>query len=288
MIWNHDPTLWGAVLLGAISLGWTGYCLMLPNMKRFETVFSNIQNRLPKVRFAPHRILVPFIASALLVLLVLWMKDHLGAAFFLIMTCVLAYLTARRLPLWRKKRAEKERRLRCLEAFPQALEMTVQVLQVGQTLSQAIVYLAKEAPAPLHEEFASLSLEMELGASPEDALAKFAQKYNHPDITQFLEAYRLSRRAGANLVHLYKVQLEGIEDRHRWMRRLDSMTAQARLSGLMMGALPIFLLAVLFVMDADLLRPLVATPAGWAVLGVAAGLETLGFLWIQKLIRVEL
>jgi tight adherence protein B len=66
------------------------------------------------------------------------------------------------------------------------------------------------------------------------------------------------------------------------------MTAQARLSGLMMGALPIFLLAVLFVMDADLLRPLVTTPAGWAVLGVAAGLETLGFLWIQKLIRVEL
>jgi tight adherence protein B len=151
-----------------------------------------------------------------------------------------------------------------------------------------MLYLAKEAPSPLREEFAAMALEMGLGASPEEALAKFARSFPHPDFTRFLEAYRLSRRAGANLVHLYKVQLEGIEERHRLSRRLDSMTAQARLSGLMMGLLPVMLLGVLFVMDADLLRPLVERPAGWAVLALAVGLETLGFLWIQKLLRVEL
>ena len=65
------------------------------------------------------------------------------------------------------------------------------------------------------------------------------------------------------------------------------MTAQARLSGLMMGSLPVMLLAVLFVMDSDLLVPLFKYPAGWAVLAVAVLLETLGFLWIQKLLKVE-
>jgi tight adherence protein B len=288
MTWNLDPTLWAAVLLGAVSLGWMGYCLLLPFANRFETVAGRFQDRLPKNCFNLHRMATPFIVAALSVLLVLWLKDHIWTALSFIVLGLLLGGAVQRWPLWRKRRVEKERRLQCLEVFPQALEMTVQTLQVGQTLSQAIVYLSKEAPAPLREEFVALSLEMELGASPEDALAKFAQRFNHPDITRFLEAYRLSRRAGANLVHLYKIQLDGIEERHRLMRRLDSMTAQARLSGLLMGALPFFLLAVLFVMDADLLRPLVAYPAGWAVLLVAAGLETLGFLWIQKLMQVDL
>lgn len=109
----------------------------------------------------------------------------------------------------------------------------------------------------------------------------------HPDLEQFADSYRLSRISGANLVHLYSVQQEGIEERHRILRRLDSMTAQARLSGLLMGVLPLFLLAALALLDAETVMPLFDRPAGWCVLALGALLETVGFLWIRRLMRLE-
>ena len=283
----HAPLLWVAVLLGAASAALTGYVLVLPWSERLEGWGDLLRAGIPWWCGLSRRWALP-VASAVFALgFIFWMIRYPLEGVLLLSGTVVLVVLLKKFPRWRKNRMEQDRRRRCLEVFPQALEMTVQTLQVGQTLPQAVSYLSREAPQPLRDEFAVVSMEMELGSSPEDALSKLAVRLDHPDLSRFLEAYRFSRRAGANLVHLYQTQLEGIEESHRLLRRLDSMTAQARLSGLMMGSLPVMLLAVLFVMDSDLLVPLFKYPAGWAVLAVAVLLETLGFLWIQKLLKVE-
>jgi len=283
-----DPTLWAAVLLGAASLGWTGTYLVAPWTARWDRTLASLPIVVGLKRFPLPRRTFPILVALFLLPPLVWMSHHFVASLATLLSISLALFLGRRLPTWRRARLEEEHQRRCLELFPQALEMTVQTLEVGQTLPPAIATLAKECPSPLREEFATVSLEMGLGASTEDALGKLSQRISHPDLHRFVDAYRLSRLSGANLARLYRVQLEGIEERHRLLRRLDSLTAQARLSGLLMGCLPLFLLLVLSVMDPELLQPLFTRPAGWAVLSLAMTLEILGFLWIKKLLNVEM
>ncbi len=175
------------------------------------------------------------------------------------------------------------------ELFPQALGMILQALKAGQTLPQSVEYLSRECPSPLREEFGRMSREMELGASAEQALSRMGNHY--PEFAEFqslLDSYRVSRRTGANLTRLLQVLLEGMEEKNRILRKLDSMTAQARFSGLLMGILPFALGFVFFLLDPSLLTPLVTEPMGWALLGIAFVLETTGFLVIRQMLRLEI
>ena len=282
------PALWLSVLSGSAAVGLGVFAAARPWADHFPESSSPVVSAFPVFKNMVQSRQGPLLAAAAaLGWMALWLWNPMvGLSLTAFMG--LAFWGFRALPRWRKNRSLRIRRAQCLEAFPQSLEMIVQSLQTGQTVPQTLSYLAKEAPSPLQEEFRDLCVELELGSTPEDALARWADRLDHPDLHQFLESYRLSRKTGANLVHLYRVQLEGIEERQRILRRMDSMTAQARLSGLLMGSLPFILLGVLFVMDPDLLTPLFDRPLGWAVLGLAAFLEVLGFAWIKKLLRLDL
>lgn len=188
----------------------------------------------------------------------------------------------------RKARAVRKRMRDLQEAFPQALGIAISALRTGQTLPQTLEYLSLESAPPLREEAARMVSEMALGASPEAALERaVARNPEFTELGQFLESYRLSRITGANLAHLLQTLLEGMEEKNRILRKMDAMTAQARLSGRMMGLLPVFLLLAVGVMDPGLVLPLFTERAGWGILLAAALLEAIGFLWIKRLMRIE-
>ena len=175
-----------------------------------------------------------------------------------------------------------------MSVFPQALGMAIQALKTGQTIPQVLEYLSRESPSPLRDELAVVCSEMDLGASAEQALSKMSDRFpNFTEFHQFLESYRISRQTGANLTRLIQVLVEGLEDKNRILRKMDAMTAQARLSGIMIGALPFLLGAVFFLMDPSLILPLFTQKTGWALLTLAAILETIGFAWIRQLLRLE-
>jgi tight adherence protein B len=79
-----------------------------------------------------------------------------------------------------------------------------------------------------------------------------------------------------------------MEEKNKILRRMEAMTAQARLSGLLMGVLPFILALVFFIMDPSLLVPLVTEPLGWGILGTAFFLETIGFLVIRQMLQLEI
>jgi tight adherence protein B len=130
---------------------------------------------------------------------------------------------------------------------------------------------------------------MGLGASPEESLSRMSERYpGFSDFRRFLEAFKVTRRTGADLTHLLQTILVEMEGRSRIQRKMEAMTAQARLSGLLMGLLPFFLGVVFFVLDPSLMLPLFTERSGWALLSLAGVFETLGFLWIRQLLRVEI
>lgn len=191
-------------------------------------------------------------------------------------------------PVLKMKMELKKRESKLREVFPPALGMSVQALKTGQTVPQVLEYLSREAMAPLRGELAQVCREMDLGASAEEALTGMAGRFpGFSEFSQFLESYKISRQTGANLTHLLEVLLEGLEERNRLLRKMDAMTAQARLSGTVMGLLPFLLGLVFFLMDPSLITPLFTQKIGWLILLMSAVLETIGFLWIRQLLQLE-
>lgn len=239
-----------------------------------------------KVSLNPFQQLI--IAGILGSLLICAFVDLTWGIFFLII-CVLFFYVKEKGPVLIQKYQKNKIQIKMSELFPQALGMSIQALKTGQTVSQVLSYLSYECPQPLRKEIILVCNEMSLGLSAEAALTKMSERF--PDFSefhQFLESYKISRQTGANLTHLLQVLLDGMEEKNRILRKMNAMTAQAKLSGMVMGLLPFMLGIIFFVMDPSLMTPLFTQKAGWAILLLAAILESIGFLWIRQLLRVEI
>ncbi|HTA76127.1 MAG TPA: type II secretion system F family protein [bacterium] len=250
------------------------------------TAFSKISFNKPKSSLNAFQI---GILVAILVSLTICVLVDTFTGVFLMLACVLTWYGKERGPQLLEKRKKNKIQNQMSELFPQALGMCIQALKTGQTVSQVLDYLSHECSQPLRAEIATVCAEMNLGLSAEAALTKMGERF--PDFIefhQFLESYKISRQTGANLTHLLQVLLDGMEEKNRLLRKMNAMTSQARLSGLVMGLLPFMLGLVFFVMDPSLMTPLFTTKAGWAILLLAGILESIGFLWIRQLLRLEL
>jgi tight adherence protein B len=272
-----DPAI--LVGVGSLSMAWTGWALASGWTWRLPSLSLPTRDRW---KASPHGVLVlgTLLTLAFCVLLGPWVLPVAGL------------LLAKTFQgSWRLLRADLDRHrttARIKELFPQALGMAVQALRTGQTLPQTLSYLSQECLPPLREEFSQACSQIGLGASAETALAQLAQRRpGIPEFSRLLESYRISRTTGANLAELLQTLLEGMEEKNRLFRKMESMTAQARLSGTLMGLLPVVLATFLTLMDPLLMRPLFTEPAGWGILGLSVLLEGLGFLWIRHLLRLE-
>jgi tight adherence protein B len=201
---------------------------------------------------------------------------------------LLLWLGFQKVPGFRRTIRAQKLQEKLEDVFPQTLGISIQALKTGQTMPQVLEYLSGECPRPLREEFSQVCSEMNLGSSAEEALSRMGSKFpRFLAFQQFLEAYKISRQTGANLTQLLEVLLEGLEEKNRILRKMNAMTAQARLSGTLMGVLPFLLAFVFFLMDPELMTPLFTEKAGWGILLLAGVLEAIGFLWIRQLMRLE-
>lgn len=283
-------SLWFAVILGSGGMGLAGHSLWLIGRKGpvddagMRGPFRGIPWTGSKTVAGPRWVLV----IGMMIGPVIMRLFGTGPGLLFLLAWSSGWWVSRRGAGIKARFSERKRLEKAEILFPQALGMAIQGLKVGQTVPQAILYLSQECPSPLREEFAMVCSEMDLGSSTEEALSRLADRVpSHDGFRQLLECYKVSRRSGANLTRLLEVLVEGIEEKCRLERRMKAMTAQARLSGSLMGVLPIILGLVFYVMDPELMEPLFNRKEGWAILGLAFFLETFGFLWIRGLLREE-
>jgi len=256
-------------------------------LKRLPEEWPSVRSSIA-LKFSLNTFQKMIITGVIGALLVCFFVDFFSGIFLLVL-CVFVFCAKENGPQLIQKYEKKKIQNRMSELFPQALGMCIQALKTGQTVPQVLEYLSYECPQPLRNEIASVCSEMALGLSAEAALTKMGERF--PDFSefhQFLESYKMSRQTGANLTHLLQVLVDGMEEKNRILRKMNAMTAQAKLSGMVMGLLPFILGLIFFVMDPSLMTPLFTHKAGWAILLLAAMLESIGFLWIRQLLRVEI
>lgn len=185
-------------------------------------------------------------------------------------------------------RSGGRRATRVEHELPAAIRVQIGALRAGRSLTQSLTEVAREASGPLGDEVARSLRQMQLGASLGEVLDDLADRIDSRDVQLWVTAMQIHRRVGGNLIPLLEGLADKLRDRVRLRGEVRAMTAQGRLSGIIVAAAPLAFLGFLSVAAEAQLEILFTTPAGLGLLSVALILEGLGFLWIRRILRVHL
>ena len=175
-----------------------------------------------------------------------------------------------------------------LEQFPDGLDMISQSLQAGLGLTQAMVFVAKEMPDPLGTEFSVFIEEVNLGLPLGEALKKFEERMNLPEVRLFNTALMVQREVGGSLAELLTKLSNIIRDRFRIERLIKSLTAQNRISAWTVCSVPPFLAVFMFMREPVMMNKMMQHPIGRAMLATALVLEIVGILVFRKIIKINI
>lgn len=192
--------------------------------------------------------------------------------------CPFAYL---QLIIWKRLR-------KFLEQMPDGLDMISQSLQAGLGLTQAMVFVAKEMPDPMGTEFSVFIEEVNLGLPLSDALKKFEERINLPEVRLFNTALMVQREVGGSLAELLNKLSNIIRDRFRIERLIKSLTAQNRVSAWTVCSVPPFLGVFMFVREPEMMNKMLQHPIGRSLLAAALVLEIVGILVFRKIIKIHI
>lgn len=169
-----------------------------------------------------------------------------------------------------------------------ALTIISNVLRAGHSLPQALVSVTETLPDPINREFLTASREIRLGSTVTDALRSVADRMESKDLGLLITAVEVQQRVGGNLSEIMDTISKTIRDRMTLKRNVGSMTAQGKISGLVVGLLPIILLVVVSILTPGYMDPLFENTIGKVILGVCAVMEIIGYLIIMKTVNVRL
>jgi tight adherence protein B len=107
------------------------------------------------------------------------------------------------------------------------------------------------------------------------------------DLQLLITAVRLTVQSGGSLAEVLDKISNTIRQRVEFHEKLQTMTAQGRFEAIAMASAPAVAFVILYMIDPALMKPLITTTGGWIAVGIVATLETIGFLWISRIVKVE-
>jgi len=168
-----------------------------------------------------------------------------------------------------------------------ALTLVSNSLRTGYSFMQAVEMVAREMPPPISEEFARLLKEMSLGVTTDDAMNNLAKRISSDDLDLVITAVLIQRQVGGNLAEVLDNISGTIRARIKVKGEIKTLTAQGRISGLIICLLPIVLGMMLYFINPGYMKVLFSHPLGLLVLGVAVVSQLIGVFAISKIVNIE-
>jgi tight adherence protein B len=187
-------------------------------------------------------------------------------------------------PVVRRRRRRRRGAELLEEQLVAAVSGVAAALRAGLSLSQAIRFAASETEAPVSGELRAVAEREDLGLSLDASLDRWAESSSSGDIRLVANALRL--RIGAGLPRVCDEVGRALRQRRTVVREVRSLTAQARLSGTILGVLPIGFFLFLSLTSRHDMAQAFGQPAGVAAIVVGLLLQLGGYLWIRRLVAV--
>jgi len=214
----------------------------------------------------------------------------LGSPLALIIGAVVGFFLPR---LWLNRRRASR-----LGAFNSRLADTITLianaLRAGSSFLQAIEMVVRETQPPVSTEFGRVIREVNLGLTFDDALQNMVRRVRSDDLELMTTAITIQHQVGGNLAEIMDSISFTIRERVRIKGEIRTLTAQQRMSGLVVGLLPIGLAGILFVIAPGFMEPMflkppefLGLPMGVAILFAGGFFMFLGFMAIRRIVDIE-
>ena len=192
------------------------------------------------------------------------------------------------LPVTVLKFMAKRRRKKFVKQLPGTLQLLSGSLRAGYSLMQGVEAVSREVEDPMGRELRRVTVESRLGRPLEEALDDAADRLGSSDFRWTVMAIRIQREVGGNLSELLQTVAATMMDRTRLKREVAALTAEGKISALILGFMPIGLGGALYVMNRPYISLLFTEFIGQAMLGVATVMALIGFAWMKKIIKIEI
>jgi len=171
--------------------------------------------------------------------------------------------------------------------LPDVFDLMGQALRAGHSLASAIQLISQQMPNPIASEFARIFHEQNLGIKIEEALLNMAKRVDQMDVRFFVTAVLIQRQTGGDLAEVLDKIGKVIRDRIQLLGTVQALTAEGRLSGWVLLALPVLVFFVSLVMNPEYARTLLDTHSGRMMLGTAVCMDLMGLAMIKKIVNIK-
>lgn len=181
----------------------------------------------------------------------------------------------------------RRRRKKFTNQLGDMLTMVANALRAGFSFMQAFELIPREMDAPMGREVQLVVNEVNLGNTLESALDNMQRRVASPDFELVVTAVLIQRQVGGDLASILDTISETIAERIRMRREVMTLTAQGRLSGIVLAILPFAMAGILTFIKPDYLKPLVEDEVGRIIIGVAIISELIGIFFIKKITDIR-
>lgn len=185
-------------------------------------------------------------------------------------------------------RSIRNKRLKRFEQqLPDALAMISGAMRAGASLNIALEGMVKEQPAPISQEFELFLKEQRLGVEFEVSLKNMEKRIPIQDFSMLVTSLMINREVGGNLAETMETLGETLRRKQMMEGKIEGLTAQGKLQGIVMTGLPVFLGVLLYFMEPEAMSKLWTTTIGWIVLAIIVIMEGMGYFIINKITSID-
>ncbi len=174
------------------------------------------------------------------------------------------------------------------EMLPEAIDLLGRAIRAGHPLSAGLKMVADETTEPIQSEFRRTHEENRFGLPFDDALLAMADRVGIVDVRILVTAILIQREVGGNLAEVLDNLANVIRVRFTIRRQLRVYTAQGRFSGYVLAVLPVAVGGAIYSLNPSYIRLLFTDPIGKLMLLTAVVFQIIGFLWIRKIVDIEI
>lgn len=193
-----------------------------------------------------------------------------------------------RLPDAVLRSAIRRRRQQFADDLPGVLHLMLSSLRSGFTLQQAVEAAVRDDEGPVAEELSRALSETRISGGFEDALHRAGERVGSQETVWLVMAIRLQREVGGSLAEVMQITADTMRERAHLRRHVRTLSAEGRISGYVLMALPVGTALTLAVMRPEYVRPLYTEIAGIAMLVLALLLLMAGSVWLRSATRIEI
>lgn len=168
-----------------------------------------------------------------------------------------------------------------------ALTIMANGIKSGSNAIQSMGRVVEIMGNPISAEFKQVITQNQFGQSFEEALLDLGQRVPRPDVQMFVTSINILKETGGNLAETFETIVTVVRERQKVEKKIQAMTAQGMMQGMIVSMIPFVLMGVFFIIDPQFIAPMFNTTMGLILLLVMVALIVIGGIMIKKIVTIK-